>query len=360
MPNHPYNLNPGPGILPREVLDQARAELLDYDGTGLSILESSHRAAQYAEINRTVQEDLKELLHLSENYHVLFLGGGASLQFAMVPMNFLRGGTADYVNTGAWAAKAIKEARLFGTVNVAASSEDRNFSYIPSPESLKLTPEARYLHICSNETISGTCWNRFPESGDTPLIVDMSSEICSRKMDFSRFALVYAGAQKNLGPAGACVVIIRDDLAAKCPEDLTSMLNYRTHVEKNSAYNTPPVFAVYLVGLVLKWIKKQGGVEAVEAVNREKAGLIYDVIDSSDFYRGSAAVKDRSIMNVTFRLPSEELEKNFVEESGKAGFIGLKGHRSVGGLRASIYNAFPLEGVRALVKFMKEFKEKYA
>ncbi len=360
MPDYPYNLNPGPAILPREVLIRAQAELLDYHGTGLSILETSHRSPQYDEINQSVQMDLKEILSIPDNYHVIFLGGGASLQFAMVPMNFLAGGTADYVNTGAWAEKAIKEAGLFGTVNVIASSEDKNFSYIPPLEDLRLTPRANYLHICSNETISGTRWNRFPETGEIPLIADMSSEICSRKLDVARFGLIYAGAQKNLGPAGVCVVIIRDDLTANCPSDLTSMLNYRTYVEKDSAYNTPPVFAVYLVGLVLKWIKERGGIEAVEADNRKKAGLLYQAIDASDFYRGTAAVEDRSTMNVTFRLPSEKLEKLFIEESKKAGFVGLKGHRSVGGLRASIYNAFPLEGVEALVGFMKEFKEKYS
>ena len=360
MEDYPYNLNPGPGILPRGVLARAQSELLDYDGTGLSILETSHRSPQYAEINQSVQQDLKDILEIPDNYHVIFLGGGASLQFAMVPMNFLQGGTADYVNTGAWAKKAIKEARLFGTVNIAASSEDKNFTYIPSPEAVKLTPGAAYLHICSNETISGTRWNRFPETGEVPLIADMSSDICSRKIDVSRFALIFAGAQKNLGPAGVCVIIIRDDLLAKCPEDLTSMLNYRTQVEKDSTYNTPPVFAVYLVGLVLKWIKEQGGLEAVEAVNREKSGLLYETIDSSDFYRGTAAPEDRSIMNVTFRLPSEELEKACAAESQKAGFVGRKGHRSVGGLRASIYNAFPLEGVKKLVEFMKEFERKHS
>ena len=360
MTKRPYNLYAGPAILPQEVMAQAREELMDIAGTGLSILEYSHRGAAYGEINSSAQQDLRDLLNIPDSYSVLFLQGGASLQFGMIPMNFLQGGTADYVNTGAWSKKAIKEAKLFGTVNIAGSSEDKNFSYVPAIDSLNLTPDARYLHICTNETIGGVRWPVFPDSGDVPLIGDMSSEICSRKIDVSKFEMIYAGAQKNLGPAGVTIVIISEEMLARCPDDLTTLLDYRTQAGKDSNYNTPPVFSIYIVGLVLKWLKKLGGVEAIEKINNEKADLLYEMIDSTDFYRGTAAIEDRSTMNITFRLPSEELEAAFIKEGTAAGFIGLKGHRSVGGVRASIYNAFPLEGVKALVEFMKDFEIKNA
>ncbi len=357
MTDRPYNLYAGPAILPQEVMARAREEFVDIAGTGRSLLESSHRGAAYADINTSAQQDLRDLLEIPDTYSVLFLQGGASLQFGMIPMNFLRGGTADYVNTGAWAKKAIKEAKLFGTVNIAGSSEDKNFSYVPAIESLNLTPDGEYLHICSNETIGGIRWPIFPDSGDVPLIADMSSEICSRRIDVSKFGMIYAGAQKNLGPAGVTIIILSDEMLSRCPDDLTTLLNYRTQAEKDSNYNTPPVFSIYIVGLVLKWLKSQGGIEAIEAANNEKADLLYRIIDSTDFYRGTAAIEDRSIMNITFRLPSEELEAAFIREVTAAGFIGLKGHRSVGGIRASIYNAFPLEGVKALVEFMKDFEK---
>lgn len=357
MKDRPYNLYAGPAILPLEVMAQAQQELLDYAGTGLSILESSHRSPGYAEINDSARSDLRELLGIPENYSILFLGGGASLQFGMIPMNFLQGGRADYVNTGAWAKKAIKEAKLFGEVNIAGSSEDRNFCYIPALDALKLSRDAKYVHICSNETIGGIRWARFPETGEVPLIADMSSEICSREIDVSKFDLIYAGAQKNLGPAGVTIVIISDRMLEKCPDGLTTMLNYRTHAENDSNYNTPPVFPVYIVGLVLKWLKRRGGIAAMEEINNRKAALLYDLFDSSDFYRGTADPADRSTMNVTFRLPTEELEAKFIAEAKKGGFVGLKGHRSVGGCRASIYNAFPEEGVKALVGFMQEFEK---
>jgi len=357
MTKRPYNLYAGPAILPQEVMAQAREELMDIAGTGLSILEYSHRGAAYGEINSSAQQDLRDLLNIPDSYSVLFLQGGASLQFGMIPMNFLQGGTADYVNTGAWSKKAIKEAKLFGTVNVAGSSEDKNFSYVPAIDSLNLTPDARYLHICTNETIGGVRWPVFPDSGDVPLIGDMSSEICSRKIDVSKFEMIYAGAQKNLGPAGVTIVIISEEMLARCPDDLTTLLDYRTQAGKDSNYNTPPVFSIYIVGLVLKWLKKLGGVEAIEKINNEKADLLYRMIDSTDFYRGTAALQDRSIMNITFRIPKEELEVLFIKEGTAAGFIGLKGHRSVGGIRASIYNAFPLEGVQALVEFMQNFEK---
>ncbi len=358
MTDRPYNLYAGPAILPLEVMEQAREEMLDFAGTGLSILESSHRSPGYAEVNDSARETLRDLLGVPADYSILFLQGGASLQFGMIPMNFLAGGKADYVNTGAWAKKAIKEAKLFGEVNIAGSSEDRNFCYIPALGDLKLSPGAKYVHICSNETIGGIRWNRFPETGDVPLIADMSSEICSRKIDVSKFDLIYAGAQKNLGPAGVTIVIISKRMLERCPDGLTTMLDYRTHAEKDSNYNTPPVFSIYIVGLVLKWLKKRGGIEATEEINNRKAALLYDLIDASDFYRGTADQADRSTMNITFRLPSEELEAAFVTSAKKAGFIGLKGHRSVGGCRASIYNAFPEEGVKALVAFMEEFEGK--
>jgi phosphoserine aminotransferase len=356
MSQRPYNLNPGPAILPLEVMKQAQNELLSFKGKGLSILEISHRSKDYEAVNTGAQQDIKELFGLPPGYRVIFLGGGASLQFGMIPMNFLAGGAADYVNTGEWAKKAMKEAKRFGTVNVAGSSEDKNFSYIPPASSLKLSAGAKYVHITTNETISGTRWNYFPETGAAPLFADMSSEIGSRVIDARRFALIYAGAQKNLGPAGVTVAIIREDLLKKCPDNIITMMNYKTHVENDSLYNTPPVFAVYILGLTLQWLKKQGGLKGIEAVNNEKARLLYEIIDATGFYRGTAAKSDRSTMNVTFRLKTEELENKFLEESKKAGFIGLKGHRSVGGCRASIYNAFPLEGVKALVEFMKKFE----
>ncbi len=360
MTTRPYNLYAGPAILPLEVMERAREELLDYGQTGLSILESSHRGKTYDQIHKDAIADLRELLAVPDTYSVLFLQGGASLQFGMIPMNFLRGGKADYVDTGEWAQKAIKEARLFGEVHIAASSEDKNFSSVPALNELEISPDARYLHLCSNETIGGIRWPAFPDTGDVPLIADMSSEICSRVIDVGRFSIIYAGAQKNLGPAGVTVVIISREMLEKCPDDLPTMLNYRTHADKESLYNTPPAFSIYLVGLVLKWLKKRGGIEAMEALNNRKAALLYGKIDDGNFYRGTAAVEDRSIMNVTFRLPTEELEAAFVEEGKKAGFVGLKGHRSVGGIRASIYNAFPLEGVEALVRFMGEFEERHS
>ncbi len=357
MAERPLNFYAGPAILPLEVLRQAREELLDFNNNGLSILEISHRSKDYAAVNAAAEADLKEVFSVPDNYRVLFLQGGASLQFGMVPMNFLQGGKADYVNTGAWAKKAIKEAKVFGQVHIAASAEDKNFSYVPDPAGLDLTPDARYVHITSNETISGTQWNRYPDTGDVPLVADMSSDILCRKIPVEKFALIYAGAQKNLGPAGVTVVIIRDDMLELCAEGLTTMLSYRTHAEKDSLYNTPPVFSVYLVGLVLKWIKNQGGLAEIESRNREKAARLYETLDGSDFFRPTAAKKDRSLMNVTFRLPSEELEAKFIAESSGAGMVGLKGHRSVGGIRASIYNAFPPEGVDKLIEFMKNFEK---
>jgi phosphoserine aminotransferase len=300
---------------------------------------------------------MRELLGVPENYRVLFLQGGASLQFSMVPMNLLpAGGSADYIVTGAWSKAAVKEAKKVGGVNIAATTEPENFTRIPRQDELQLQGSAAYVHFTSNNTIFGTEWRAEPEVGDVPLVCDMSSDFMSRPIDVSRYGLIYAGAQKNIGPAGLTAVIVRDDLLARRPEGLPTMLDYSVHAAKESLYNTPPAFAIYIAGLVMKWIKGLGGLDAVRRINEEKGGLLYDAIDATDFYRGTAEVESRSLMNVTFRLPSEELEKKFVAEATAAGLDGLKGHRSVGGLRASIYNAFPVDGVRALVDFMKEFE----
>ena len=339
--NKKYNFYAGPAILPYEVIKKAQEELLDLNGIGLSILEISHRSKDFDDIINTAKEKIRYLLNIPDNYSILFLQGGASFQFAMIPMNLLKGGKADYINTGAWAKKAIKEAKLFGDVNIAGSSEDKNFNYIP--ENLSLTSDASYVHITSNETIGGVQWSEFPDVGDVPLIADMSSEICSRRIDVSKFGLIYAGAQKNIGPAGVALVIIRDDLVEQSADNLTTMLKYKTHVEKNSMFNTPPCFTIYIIKLVMEWIEKKGGIKALEVVNEEKAKVLYDLIDKSNLYIGTAENKDRSKMNVTFRLSSEELQSKFLEEAGKEGFLGLKGHRSVGGCRASIYNAMPIE-----------------
>lgn len=349
-----YNFNPGPAVLPEEVLKIAQAELLDYKGTGMSIMEISHRSKDFEAVITGAEQKIKSIFGVPDDYSVLFLQGGASLQFGMVPMNILQGGTADYINTGSWAKKAIKEAKLFGNVNIAGSSEDKNFTYIP--DKFNFTPGAKYVHITSNETIGGIQWSKFPDTGNVPLVADMSSDIMSRRVDVSKFALIYAGAQKNLGPAGVTVVIIRNDLIEKCPDNLTTMLSYKTHAKEKSLYNTPSCFAVYIVKLVMEWIEQIGGLSVIEERNNKKAELLYEAIDnSSGYYRGTAEPKDRSKMNVTFRLPTEALEEKFVNEAKGAGLIGLKGHRSVGGCRASLYNAMTIEGVEALIDFMEKF-----
>lgn len=348
-----YNFYAGPAILPEDVVKKAQNELMDLNGIGLSVLEISHRSKDFDTIMETAESKIRELLGVPEGYQVLFLQGGASLQFGMIPMNFLKG-KADYVNTGAWAKKAIKEAKLFGDVNIAASSENRNFSYIP--KELELSSDASYLHITSNETIGGIRYNEFPKS-DAPLIADMSSEIFSRKINVADFDMIYAGAQKNIGPSGVTLVIAKDEFLATEKEGLTSMLQYSTHVKGGSRYNTPPCFGIYMIMLVMEWLEKIGGVSAIEKINDEKAGILYDVIDTLDLYKGTADVADRSTMNVTFRLTNEELEAKFLKEATEKGFVGLKGHRSVGGCRASIYNAMPLDGVKALADFMKVFAD---
>jgi phosphoserine aminotransferase len=323
----------------------------------MSILEISHRSKAFDNVIETCEADLRALAGIPANYHVLFLQGGASLQFSMVPMNLLpAGGSADYVVTGSWSEKAVKEAKRVGGVKIAATTADENYARVPKQSELALDPAAAYVHYTTNNTIYGTEWHYLPDVGSVPLVADTSSDMFSRPIDVGKFGLIYAGAQKNLGPSGLTLVIIRDDLVARTPPSLATMLQYSVHVENKSMYNTPPVFGVYIMGLVLKWLINQGGLAAIDARNARKAAKIYAEIDRTGFYRGHAHADSRSRMNVTFRLPSEELEKKFAKESTAAGLDGLKGHRSVGGMRASIYNAFPEAGVDALVSFMQEFE----
>ncbi|HEX2643875.1 MAG TPA: 3-phosphoserine/phosphohydroxythreonine transaminase [Thermoanaerobaculia bacterium] len=357
--NRIYNFSAGPAVLPLPVLEEAQRDLITLPGVGMSVLEISHRSKPFDEIIEGAEADFRALARIPDNYHVLFLQGGASTQFSMVPMNLLdSGATADYIVTGEWSKKGVKEAKKVGTVNIAATTESEGFKRIPRQDELKLTPGAAYVHYTSNNTIWGTQWKTEPEVGDVPLVCDASSDIFSRPIDVGRYGLIYAGAQKNLGPSGLTVVVIREDLAKKGAESLPTMLRYATHVESKSLYNTPPVFGIYILRLVLKWLVANGGLEAMAAQNERKAGKLYAEIDRSGFYRGHAAADSRSLMNVNFRLSSEDLEKKFAQESTAAGFDGLKGHRSVGGLRASIYNAFPEEGVDALVEFMRDFEKR--
>jgi len=352
-----YNFSAGPATLPLEVLEEAQAEFVDYQGTGMSIMESSHRGKAYSAVHEEAVANITELLELPGNYAVLFLQGGASLQFAMAPMNLLgEGQTADYTNSGAWAAKAIQEARLLGDVHIAADCSREMPARMPRRDELDLTPEAAYLHLTSNETIAGTQWKTFPAT-DAPLVADMSSDILSRPFDVAPFGLIYAGLQKNLGPAGAALVVLRTDLAERAAATVPTMLRYATHIEKNSLFNTPPCFSIYVLMLVTRWIKKQGA-GALYRRNVEKAARLYAAIDATGFYEGTALPECRSDMNVTFRLTNRDLEPAFLEEAEAAGLKGLKGHRSVGGLRASIYNAFPPEGVDALIAFMQEFERR--
>jgi len=355
-----YNFSAGPAVLPLAVLEEAQRDLVSLPGVGMSVLEISHRSKPFDEIIQGAEADFRALARIPEGYHVLFLQGGASTQFSMVPMNLLAAdATADYIVTGSWSKKAVKEAKKVGAVNVAATTEAENFTRIPRQDELKLTPGAAYVHFTSNNTIFGTEWKSEPAVGDAPLVCDASSDIFSRPIDVGRYGLIYAGAQKNLGPSGLTVVVIRDDLAKRGAESLPTMLRYATHVESDSLYNTPPVFAIYILRLVLRWLVANGGLEAMASANERKAAKLYAEIDRTGFYRGHAARDSRSLMNVTFRLPSEDLEKGFVKEATAAGFDGLKGHRSVGGLRASIYNAFPEEGIDALVELMREFEKRH-
>lgn len=357
--NRIFNFSAGPAVLPVPVLEEAQRNLVELPGVGMSVLEISHRSKTFEDILARTEADVRALGKVPANYKVLFLQGGASMQFSMVPLNLLTpGGTADYIVTGAWAQKAVKEAQRVGTVNIAATTESDNFSRLPKQDEIKLTPGAAYVHMTTNNTLFGTEWPAEPAVGEAPLVADTSSDMFSRPIDVAKYGLIYAGAQKNLGPSGVTLVIIREDLLARSQKSLHTMLNYAVHAENGSMYNTPPCFGIYLMGLVMKWGLAQGGLEAINAANQRKADKLYAEIDRSGFYRGTADKASRSRMNITFRLPSEDLEKAFVKESTAAGLDGLKGHRSVGGMRASIYNAFPEAGIDALVTFMQEFEKK--
>ena len=352
-----FNFSAGPAVMPLPVLEQAQRDLVALPGVGMSVMEMSHRSKAFESILDGAIADIRELAGVPSNYRILMLQGGASLQFSMVPLNLLAPGrTADYIDSGSWAEKAVKEARRVGAVNIAASSRTEGYTRIPLQAELRLTPDAAYVHITTNNTIEGTEWKAVPDVGDAPLVADASSNIFSGPLDVGRFGLIYAGAQKNLGPSGVTLVMVREDLLERSSPDLHTMLNYRVLADNNSLYNTPPTFGVYLLGLTMKWLKSMGGLPGIASVNARKADLLYAEIDRTGFYRGAAARDSRSLMNVTFRLPSEALEKAFEKEATAAGLDGLKGHRSVGGMRASIYNAFPEEGVSALVSFMQEFE----
>ncbi len=354
-----YNFNAGPAALPLAVLEEIQASFLDFQGTGMSITEISHRSKPFDDIVNDAIARTKKLLGVDDNYEVLFIQGGASMQFAMIPMNLLPDDkSADYVNTGTWSTKAIKEVEILGKkCRVPASSEDKNFSYIP--KNIEFDKNAAYIHLTSNNTIKGTQWAEFPDTLGVPIVCDMSSDIMSRPLDMNKFGLIYAGAQKNIGPAGVCMVVIRKDMLDAAADNLPSMLKYKTYADKKSLYNTPPCFTIYTIQLVLKWLDETiGGLEKMDAINREKAALLYDLFDAGDFYRGTAEKDSRSLMNVTFRLPSEDLEKKFVADAAANDLGGLKGHRSVGGCRASIYNATSIDAINALISFMKDFEQK--
>ncbi len=355
-----YNFSAGPAVLPREVLEQAREEMVNWRGCGMSVMEMSHRGKEYMGIQAQAEADLRELLAIPDNYKVLFLQGGASSQFAMVPMNLLRGRTtADYLNTGQWSKKAIKEAAKYCTVNVVASSEDRNFTYAPPQSAWNLNPEAAYVHYTPNETIGGVEIFWTPDTGDVPLVADMSSTILSRPIDVSRYGLIYAGAQKNIGPAGVTVVIVREDLLGQTLPGTPTMFDYKIHADNGSMYNTPPTYGIYIAGLVFKWLKEKGGLAEMERINIAKAKILYDYLDGTEFYHSPVAPENRSRMNVPFTLRDPSLDEEFLKGAKARGLLQLKGHRSVGGMRASIYNAMPIEGVQALVDYMKEFEKKY-
>jgi phosphoserine aminotransferase len=352
------NFNAGPAAIPESVLEKAQSDILEIGGAGMSVMEMSHRSKQFEEIIGGAEAGIRRLLGVPEDYAVLFLQGGASLQFAMIPMNLRRPGkSADYVDTGSWASKAIGEAKILGTVNVAWSGKKDNYARIPKQDELSLKADAEYVHVCSNETINGIQWSRFPKTV-TPLFADMSSDILSRTVDVTQFGLIYAGAQKNIGPSGLAVVIMRKDLAERAAAEVPVILRYTTHIKDGSLYNTPNTWGVYMVKLTCEWLESQGGVGSIQKINERKAAVLYQTIDASDFWRSPVQKEDRSMMNVVWRLPSEALEEEFVAKAKKEGLVGLKGHRSVGGIRASIYNAITLEWVNALVSFMKEFEKK--
>lgn len=353
-----YNFSAGPAVLPREVLEQAGEELVNWQGCGMSVMEMSHRGKEYMGIHAQAEADLRELMGIPSNYKVLFLQGGASMQFSMVPINLMRGKPgADYLNTGEWSGRAIKEAAKYGAVNVVASSADRNFTYAPEQARWKLDPNAAYVHFCPNETIGGVEIFWTPETGDVPLVADMSSTILSRPIEVSRYGLIYAGAQKNIGPAGLTLVIVREDLLGHCVPGAPTLFDYALHAEHDSMYNTPPTYGIYIAGLVFKWLLAKGGLSAMERVNRRKAGLLYDALDATDFYVSPVARENRSLMNVPFTLKNPALDDEFLKGAKARGLVQLKGHRSAGGMRASIYNAMPEEGVAALVAYMKDFEQ---
>jgi len=359
MPDRIFNFSAGPAVLPVEVLEQAARDIVNFNGKGIGLIEMSHRSKDFIAVAEETESLLREILGVPENFKVLFLQGGASLQFAMVPMNLLGSGKKGaYLNTGTWSKKAIKEAKLFGDVQVAYTSEESNFNHVPARGDYKVDADAEYLYFVSNNTIFGTQFQSMPQV-EPMLVCDMSSDILSRPFDFSPFGLAFAGAQKNMGPAGCTVVFIREDLLDRTPTNVATMLKYKTHADAGSMFNTPPCFSIHVIGLVLKWLKKLGGLTAITEMNRDKAALLYHAIDASDFYRGHAQPASRSNMNVTFNLPTPELEAQFVKEATAQGLDGLKGHRSVGGCRASIYNAFPRQGVEKLIGFMQEFEKRH-
>lgn len=353
-----YNFSAGPAVLPEEVLKEAAAEMLDYNGTGMSVMEMSHRSKAFEEIIQTAEKDIRELMNIPNNYKVLFLQGGASQQFAMIPMNFMKNGVADYIITGQWAKKAWQEAQKYGKANAIASSADKTFSYIPDCSDLPIDDDADYVYICENNTIYGTKYKELPNTKGKTLIADVSSCFLSEPIDVTKYGVIYGGVQKNVGPAGVVIAIIREDLIPEKPyvENTPTMLQYKTHADNNSLYNTPPCYGIYICGKVFKWIKKMGGLEAMKAHNEKKAAILYDFLDQSKLFKGTVEKKDRSLMNVPFVTGDADLDAKFVKEAKAAGFENLKGHRTVGGMRASIYNAMPIEGVEKLVEFMKKFE----
>ena len=352
-----YNFSAGPAVLPEEVLKEVAEEMMDYQGSGMSVMEMSHRSADFQKIIDEAEQDLRDLMKIPDNYKVLFLQGGASQQFAAIPMNLMKNKVADYIVTGQWAKKAYQEAQKYGKANKIASSEDKTFSYIPDCSDLPISPDADYVYICENNTIYGTEWKYVPETNGVPIIADMSSNILSKPVDVSKYGMIYAGAQKNMGIAGLGVAIIREDLLQDVAKTTPVLLDYKLMIKNDSMYNTPPAYAIYVLGLVLEWIDSLGGLEVMKERNEKKAKLVYDYLDQSTFYKAHSDKENRSLMNVTFTTPNKDLDAKFVKESIEAGMTNLKGHRSVGGIRASIYNAMPYEGVEKLVAFMKEFEE---
>lgn len=354
-----YNLSAGPAILPEEVLLDVQKDLYSYKGSGMSVMEMSHRGKIFDAIIKEADADLRKLLGIDDKFAILFLQGGATLQFSMVPLNLMPPkNKADYIVTGSWAEKAVKEGKRVGNVNIAATTKSDNYTRIPKQFELKLDPDASYVHFTSNNTIYGTQWRTEPETGNVPLVCDASSDFLHKKLDMNKYGLIYAGAQKNIGPAGVTVVVIRKDLLERSEDSLHTYMNYKIHVENESMYNTPTTFGIYIAGLVFKWLLNMGGLDEMYKLNVEKANILYNAFDTSDgYYKGTTVKEDRSLMNVTYRLPNEQLEEKFIKEASAKGFSGLKGHRSVGGIRASIYNAFPKRGVEALVEFMTEFKK---